>query len=90
MSRSVVWKYFELNDDKTKTKCTLCKASLSFGGGSTSAMRNHLKMVHSTIFGQLMSTGKPQSCGTPNSLSTSRQTALQEFHQSRRTLTKTR
>lgn len=46
---SDVWKYFSVNEDKTKTKCNLCAVSLSFKGSSTSAMRNHLKLIHKSL-----------------------------------------
>ncbi|XP_061704198.1 zinc finger BED domain-containing protein 4-like [Cydia pomonella] len=49
--RSNVWTFFnEMEDDKSKVKCTLCNSVLSRGGtgrtGSTSALSNHLKLKH--------------------------------------------
>ena len=48
MGKSEVRKLFFCmldNDGKKKTKCKLCRAELSYSA-STSAMRNHMKMVH--------------------------------------------
>ena len=48
MRKADVWNYFVIVEygDKKKTKCQLCRSELSYSGGTTSAMRNHLKMVH--------------------------------------------
>ena len=43
--RSNVWQHFRTSDDNKKTECQLCKSSLAYSG-STSAMRNHMKLVH--------------------------------------------
>lgn len=49
--RSRAWDFFdEIEDDKTKVKCTLCCCVISRGGtgrsASTSGMTNHLKLKH--------------------------------------------
>ncbi|XP_022833037.1 zinc finger BED domain-containing protein 4-like [Spodoptera litura] len=49
--RSRAWDFFdEMEDDKTKVKCTLCSSVISRGGtgrtASTSGMTNHLKLKH--------------------------------------------
>jgi len=46
-SRSDIWKYFTLSDDKKETKCKLCNATQKYHGG-TSSMNNHLKYKHKT------------------------------------------
>lgn len=43
---SKVWDFFTKIDGGNITQCDLCKTKLSFKGGSTSSMRNHLKAVH--------------------------------------------
>lgn len=50
--RSPVWQYFTLVDNvdgKKKAKCNLCKTELSYTGGSTGTMSNHLKHVHKSL-----------------------------------------
>lgn len=49
--RSQVWKYFNVVEagDKKKAKCTLCAVEVSYTGGSTGAMSNHLKHVHKSL-----------------------------------------
>ena len=87
---SFVWKFFELSDDKKQSKCTLCKATLTYFGG-TSSMRNHLKHVHSSVFASATSTTKPGPSGaTASQPQLQRQTSLMEYHDSRRKLTKPR
>ncbi len=49
VAKSGVWEFFKVSEDKTTTTCTLCKVKLTFKGGSTSAMRNHLKAVHKSL-----------------------------------------
>ena len=44
-SRSEIWNFFVLNDEKSHVNCKLCQAKLKYVGG-TSAMHNHLKHVH--------------------------------------------
>lgn len=49
--RSRAWDFFEeIEEDKTKVKCTLCNCVISRGGSgrnaSTSGMSNHLKLKH--------------------------------------------
>ncbi|XP_076308422.1 uncharacterized protein LOC143257216 [Tachypleus tridentatus] len=44
--KSAVWKYFKL--DGKKAECQLCKANLSFCGGTTN-LRNHMSNRHSGI-----------------------------------------
>ena len=48
MGKAEVWKFFKLIEDgeRKKTECQLCKVKLSYVGGNTSTMRNHLKHVH--------------------------------------------
>ncbi len=46
MAPSKVWEFFSKSADSKSTKCNLCKVSLKFSGGSTSAMKNHLAFVH--------------------------------------------
>ena len=43
--RSNVWQHFRISDDNKKTECQLCKSSLAHSG-STSAIRNHMKLVY--------------------------------------------
>ena len=43
--RSEVWKYFKLNNSKTKTKCDRCPTILVRAGG-TSTMVKHLAAIH--------------------------------------------
>ena len=43
---SEVWKHFSLNEDKTKTSCNHCKTMLTFSGGNTATMWNHLRNLH--------------------------------------------
>lgn len=49
--RSKVWQYFHVVEagDKKKAKCTLCAVEVSYTGGSTGAMSNHLKHVHKSL-----------------------------------------
>lgn len=44
--QSFVWKSFELVS-KDLVKCNVCKETLTYKGGSTGTMLNHLKGVHS-------------------------------------------
>ena len=46
--KSEVWKLFIQTGD-TKVKCNLCASVLTYKGGSTSAMKNHLKNVHKKV-----------------------------------------
>ncbi|XP_062618085.1 E3 SUMO-protein ligase ZBED1-like [Saccostrea cucullata] len=45
---SEVWKYFTIieNNGKKKVKCNLCAIELSYAGGSTGTMKNHIKFKH--------------------------------------------
>jgi hypothetical protein len=50
--RSEVWKYFstiETNGKPIKVKCSLCSCELSYAGGSTGTMTNHIKHVHKSL-----------------------------------------
>ena len=49
--RSLVWKYFSVveNNGKKKAKCNLCHSEVSYSGGSTGTMSNHLKHIHKSI-----------------------------------------
>ena len=71
--QSTVWKFFNLADDKKTLTCTLCKAELTYTGG-TSAMHNHLKFVHKSSHVE--------------EVKTSRQVSLTSFHASKQTLSK--
>lgn len=42
---SVVWNYFDLEEDKGRVICKLCKQELCYNR-NTSAMREHLKRKH--------------------------------------------
>ena len=69
---SDVWKYFTVQGNNTK--CNLCHVVLSFKGGSTSSMRNHIKMRHKSASLQVVPTQK--------------QSTLLDFNKSRKKLTK--
>ena len=49
--RSLVWKYFSVveSNGKKKAKCNLCHLEVSYSGGSTGTMSNHLKHIHKSI-----------------------------------------
>ena len=49
--RSPVWQYFEVIEDggKKKAKCNLCHQHVSYSGGSTGTMTNHIKFVHKSL-----------------------------------------
>ena len=48
--KSEVWKHFTIeNNDKNKVKCNLCATVLSYTGGSTGTMSNHLKLKHKSL-----------------------------------------
>jgi hypothetical protein len=72
-SKSEVWTFFEVINDGKSTQCKVCRATLSYKGGSTSSMRNHIKMRH-----------KSASLG----VDLKKQKTLLEFNTSRRQLTK--
>ena len=55
--RSPTWDYFSLTDDKKKTECVLCKSKLKYTGG-TSAMKNHLWLVHKKSVDETEKTGQ--------------------------------
>lgn len=76
--KSDVWKFFTLAEDRNKTICTLCKAQLSYKGGGTSSMRNHLKFVHKSAHVE----------DSPSQVK--RQTSLRNFHVSKAALGKSR
>ena len=48
---SSIWKYFTiLSDNKNKAKCESCKKDFACPGGTTSGLKNHLKLKHKEIF----------------------------------------
>ena len=48
---SSIWKYFTiLSDNKNKAKCESCKKGFACPGGTTSGLKNHLKLKHKEIF----------------------------------------
>ena len=49
--RSAVWKHFSIVEygEKKKAKCNLCHSEVSYSGGSTGTMSNHLKHVHKSL-----------------------------------------
>ena len=47
--RSDVWQYFAKVDNKPKVVCNLCLTELSYTGGSTGSMGNHLKLKHKSL-----------------------------------------
>ncbi len=48
--RSAVWKYFSTDGARDKhVKCMLCAIELSFAGGSTGTMSNHLRYKHKSV-----------------------------------------
>ena len=49
--RSAVWKHFSIFEygEKKKAKCNLCHSEVSYSGGSTGTMSNHLKHVHKSL-----------------------------------------
>ena len=51
--RSVVWQYFE-KVSSTKVACQLCSAQLSYTGGSTGTMTNHIRFKHKTCASSLL------------------------------------
>lgn len=48
-NESDVWKYVEKGD--RKAQCKLCDTKMSYVGGCTSAIRNHLRSKHATVCG---------------------------------------
>ena len=47
---SAIWKYFTiLTDDKNKARCDSCKKK-SCPGGTTSGLKNQLKIKHKNLF----------------------------------------
>ncbi|XP_041109696.1 E3 SUMO-protein ligase ZBED1-like [Polyodon spathula] len=51
--RSEVWKFFkviESNQEKKKVECSMCYTELTYSGGSTGTMTNHLRLKHSEVF----------------------------------------
>ncbi|XP_041369563.1 E3 SUMO-protein ligase ZBED1-like [Gigantopelta aegis] len=49
--RSPIWKFFSVVEQggKTGAKCSLCAATVSYSGGSTGTMANHLKFKHKSL-----------------------------------------
>lgn len=71
-TKADIWKFYELDGDRKKTKCNLCNALLSYTGG-TSTMRNHMKFHHKKI-----ELSKETFTGSEK-----RQTSMIDFHKSR-------
>ena len=46
---SFVWKHFKKSEDGTRSVCSHCDASLSYGSGNTSSMKRHLELKHSKL-----------------------------------------
>lgn len=46
--RSEVWKHFTMSADKKNAKCNICTVELTYAGTTTN-LRNHLRMKHSTF-----------------------------------------
>ena len=44
--RSEVWNYFKKNHELQKASCNECGYILSVKGGTTSSMKNHLRLKH--------------------------------------------
>ena len=55
---SQVWSFFDKISGGKYVKCRLCGIELSFGGGLTGSMNNHIRLKHPT------STAKPSTSGT--------------------------
>jgi len=51
--KSLVWQYFEKISDIT-ARCLLCKGGLSRRGGTTTTLRNHLKLKHKELFQEML------------------------------------
>ena len=65
--RSPVWQFFSvisIPDDKKKAKCNMCKVEVSYSGGSTGTMSNHLKHVHKSLKTEV-NDGKPKIVQKP-------------------------
>uniref|UniRef100_A0A669DC03 BED-type domain-containing protein n=1 Tax=Oreochromis niloticus TaxID=8128 RepID=A0A669DC03_ORENI len=56
--RSDIWMHFEMKS-ATHAQCNICKAVLSFRGGSTSNMRRHLSSKHPTVMLQQQHSQNP-------------------------------
>lgn len=74
-NRSEVWKYFEKIEKggRTKVQCKLCSVVLSYAGGSTGTMSNHLKHVHKSL---KQETTKSPGSSVPAQV---RQTSITDF-----------
>ena len=66
--RSPVWQYFfsvfSTPDGKKKAKCNMCKVEVSYSGGSTRTMSNHLKHVNKSLKTEV-NDGKPKILQKP-------------------------
>ena len=60
-SNNPVWSHYEKCTTEDKAKCKTCGSLLSCKGGSTGAMRGHLKAIHSIEVGFKI---KPSTPGT--------------------------
>lgn len=49
MSKSVVWNYFKLDNEKKNVKCGLCRVVMKHNKLSTSNMMRHMRLKHTTI-----------------------------------------
>lgn len=49
MSKSVVWNYFKLDNEKKNVKCGLCRVVMKHNKLSTSNMMRHMRLKHQTI-----------------------------------------
>lgn len=49
MSKSVVWNYFKLDNEKKNVKCGLCRVVMKHNKLSTSNMMRHMRLKHPTI-----------------------------------------
>lgn len=49
MSKSVVWNYFKLDNEKKNVKCSLCRVVMKYNKSSTSNMMRHKRLKHPTI-----------------------------------------
>lgn len=66
-SSNEVWNNFLRSPDGTKTKCKTCPdgKSILSTGGSTSPLRNHLRLVHKIILESKASENLPSGGGGP-------------------------
>lgn len=49
MSKSIVWNYFKLDNEKKSVKCGLCHVVMKHNKLSTSNMMRHMRLKHPTI-----------------------------------------